>query len=74
MSEYYLADKQAKEQSLQRKREKQPEPAPPANQAVKVTLLGDFMFPSNEPRGCDPYNSVQGKIAREAWKKRRERS
>ena len=40
---------------------------------MKVTLLGDFLFPSNEPQGCDPYNSAQGKTTREAWKTRRER-
>jgi hypothetical protein len=73
MSEYYLADKKAEERPLQRKREKHREPAPAANQATKVTLLGDFMFPSDEPKGCDPYNSAPGKIARQAWTTRGER-
>jgi hypothetical protein len=73
MSEYYLADKKAEERPLQRKLEKQREPAPAANQGMKVTLLGDFMFPSGEPKGCDPYNSAQGKSARAAGKTRGER-
>jgi hypothetical protein len=73
MSEYYLADKRAEESPLQRNRQKQREPAPAANQAMKVTLLGDFLFPSGEPKGCDPYNSAQGKSARAAWKTRGER-
>jgi hypothetical protein len=73
MSEYYLADKRAEESPLQRNRQKQREPAPAATQAMKVTLLGDFLFPSGEPKGCDPYNSAQGKSARAAWKTRGER-
>ena len=40
---------------------------------MKVTLLGDFLFPTSEPRGCDPYNSTHGKSFREAWRMRRER-
>ena len=28
---------------------------------MKVTLLGDFLFPSGESQGCDPYNGTQGK-------------
>jgi hypothetical protein len=44
-----------------------------ASQDMKVTLLGDFLFPTSEPQGCDPYNSTQGKSAREAWRTRRDR-
>jgi hypothetical protein len=74
MSEYYLADLQAEERARQREFEKQSKPAPSAkSQDMKVTLLGDFMFPSSEPQGCDPYNSTQGKAAREAWRTRRDR-
>jgi hypothetical protein len=41
---------------------------------VKVTLLGDFMFPSGEPLGFDPYNSVNGRsLSRDAWRGTRNR-
>jgi hypothetical protein len=40
---------------------------------MKVTLLGDFLFPTNEPQGCDPYNNTYGNAAREAWRTRRDR-
>jgi hypothetical protein len=40
---------------------------------VKVTLLGDFLFASNEPQGCDPYNATHGRSPRELWKTPRER-
>ena len=74
MSEYYLADQQAEERARQRELEKNNKKAPaPRSQDMKITLLGDFMFPSSEPRGCDPYNSQQGKSAVEAWSQRRER-
>jgi hypothetical protein len=71
MSEYFLADRKAEERAKQRAAESKP----PAHrsQDVKVTLLGDFLFPSVEPPGCDPYNSTQGKAAREAWRLRRDR-
>lgn len=74
MSEYYLADVRARERAGQRERDR----APKQNEArqaqdMKVTLLGDFLFPSSEPQGCDPYNSTHGKSAREAWKTRRDR-
>jgi len=76
MSEYYLADQRAKERarqrSLDRKKEEQA-PAEHQSQNVKVTLLGDFLFPTSEPLGCDPYNSTNGKSVREAWKSRRDR-
>jgi hypothetical protein len=76
MSEYFLADIRAQERARQRERElelarkdKQPKQA----QDMKVTLLGDFLFPSSETQGCDPYNSTHGKSAREAWRTRRDR-
>jgi hypothetical protein len=69
MSEYFLADRKAAERAKQRDTRREPLQA----QDMKVTLLGDFLFPSNEPQGCDPYNSTQGKAAREAWKMRRDR-
>jgi hypothetical protein len=72
MSEYFLADHLAAERTRLRERERELEKQPKA-QDVKVTLLGDFMFPSVEPQGCDPYNSTHGKSAREAWRTRRER-
>jgi hypothetical protein len=72
MSEYYLADRRAEEREQSRKsREKTREPK--QSQDMKITLLGDFLFPSNEPRGCDPYNAMYGKSPRELWQSRRER-
>ena len=73
MSDYYLADVKAEERERQRQREPVATREPKKSQDMKVTLLGDFLFPSNEPQGCDPYNSTQGKAAREAWRTRRER-
>jgi len=73
MSEYYLADQRADERAQARESSKHQENAPARSQDIKVTLLGDFLFPSQEPRGCDPYNSAQGKPARDAWKSRRDR-
>lgn len=76
MSEYYLADVRAQERARQRANERDranAEPQKPQAQDMKVTLLGDFLFPSSEPQGCDPYNSTHGKSAREAWKTRRDR-
>ena len=67
MSEYFLADRKAEERAKQRAAESKPQQR---SQDVKVTLLGDFLFPSAEPPGCDPYNSTQGKTAREAWRLR----
>jgi hypothetical protein len=44
---------------------------PPArSEDVKFTLLGDFLFPTTEPQGCDPYNSTHGRTAGEAWRTR----
>ena len=73
MSDYYLADLKAEERERQRRRALEQVPAPKKSQDMKVTLLGDFAFPSSEPRGCDPYNNTHGKSAREAWRSWRER-
>ena len=73
MSDYYLADLQAEERARQRRRQPEPVQVPKQSQDMKVTLLGDFLFPTSEAQGCDPYNSTQGKAAREAWRTRRER-
>ena len=72
MSEYFLADRKAAERARQRERERESK-EPQKAEDIKVTLLGDFLFPSSEPQGCDPYNSTQGKAAREAWRSRRDR-
>jgi hypothetical protein len=70
MSEYYLANRKSEE----RERAKPKDATPPLQaQDVKVTLLGDFLFPTAEPQGCDPYNSTQGRSVREMWKTRRDR-
>jgi hypothetical protein len=73
MSEYFLADIKAEERARQRELERKKQKTPAKSQDVKVTLLGDFLFPTSEPQGCDPYNSVQGRTAREAWRAQRER-
>jgi hypothetical protein len=76
MSEYFLADERANERARQRERDPHRnggETQPKHAQDMKVTLLGDFLFPSVEPQGCDPYNSTNGRSAREAWKMRRDR-
>ena len=73
MSDYYLADVKAEERARQRKRELETPREPKQSQDMKVTLLGDFLFPTSEPQGCDPYNSTQGRSPREAWKNRRDR-
>ena len=70
MSEYFLADRKAEERAKQRAAETTPNHR---SQDIKVTLLGDFMFPTTEPPGCDPYNSTQGKAARDAWRLRSNR-
>jgi len=72
MSEYYLADHKASERARQRERERETKEQPQAGD-IKVTLLGDFMFPTTESQGCDPYNSTQGKAVREIWRTRRDR-
>jgi hypothetical protein len=69
MSEYYLADHKATERARQREREREREREQrPRAQDVKITLLGDFLFPTSEPQGCDPYNSVEGKSAGDFWR------
>jgi hypothetical protein len=74
MSEYFLADRKAAERARQRKQEQDLKKRETLGaQDMKVTLLGDFLFPSNEPQGCDPYNSVHGKNLRDAWRLRRGR-
>jgi hypothetical protein len=73
MSDYYLADLKAEERERQRRSALEQVPAPKKSQDMKVTLLGDLLFPASEPRGCDPYNNTQGKSAREAWRTWRER-
>ena len=76
MSEYFLADIRARERAKQREQELELEKRqnePRQAQDMKVTLLGDFLFPTVEPQGCDPYNATNGKSAREAWKMRRDR-
>ncbi len=73
MSEYYLADQRAEERAQARESEKNQQKPPARSQDIKVTLLGDFLFPSQEPHGCDPYNNSQGKPVREAWRTRRDR-
>lgn len=73
MSEYYLADQRAEERARQRQINRQPGEQPRQAQDVKITLLGDFLFPSQEPQGFDPYNHVNGRTLREAWKNGRNR-
>ena len=73
MSDYYLADVKAEERERQRRSATEAPREPKESQNMKVTLLGDFLFPSSEPQGCDPYNSTHGKSAREAWRTRRDR-
>jgi len=73
MSDYYLADVKAEERARQRRGEPEQPREPKKSQDMKVTLLGDFLFPTTESQGCDPYNSVHGKSAREVWRTRRDR-
>jgi hypothetical protein len=73
MSEYYLADQKAAERARRRALEQKEQKTPAKSQDVKVTLLGDFLFPTRESQGCDPYNSLHGKASHEAWKTRRDR-
>jgi hypothetical protein len=70
MSDYYLADLKAEERERQRRNALAQTREPKKSQDMKVTLLGDFLFPTSEPRGCDPYNATHGKSAREAWRTR----
>lgn len=65
MSEYFLADKRAQERAKQRAGQKGSSTSDSQN--VKVTLLGDFLLPTAETQGCDPYNSSHGKNPQDAW-------
>ena len=73
MSEYYLADRNAEERERRSRNAHQATRDPKESQNIKVTLLGDFLFPTSEPRGCDPYNATHGKSTFEAWRMRRDR-
>ena len=72
MSEYYLADRNAEERERRRRNTQQATRDPKESQNIKITLLGDFLFPTSEPRGCDPYNATHGKSTFEAWRMRRD--
>ena len=72
MSEYYLADRNAEDRERRRRNTHQATRDPKESQNMKVTLLGDFLFPTSEPRGCDPYNATHGKSTFEAWRMRRD--
>jgi len=74
MSEYYLSDHRHPERESERDRPRQKESKSSAqSQNMKVTLLGEFLFPSGEPQGFDPYNSIHGKSTHEAWRTKRDR-
>jgi len=72
MSEYYLADRRADEHARARPTETQGK-SMAESQNVKVTLLGDFLFPAGESQGFDPYNSIHGRSTRDAWRTTRDR-
>ena len=72
MSQYYLSDQRDLERARDQTRQKESKSAS-QSQNVKVTLLGEFLFPSGEPQGFDPYNSIQGKSTREAWRTKHDR-
>ena len=71
MSEYYLADLKAEERAREQTGDASGDVKP--DRAMKVTLLGDFLFPSSEPQGFDPYNNTQGAGTRDAWSMARKR-
>ena len=73
MSEYYLADRKAEDRGRRRRNAPEATREAKESQNMKVTLLGDFLFPTSEPRGCDPYNATHGKSTFEAWRMRRDR-
>ena len=73
MSEYYLADRKAEDRGRRRRNAPEATREAKESQNMKVTLLGDFLFPTSEPRGCDPYNATHGKSTHEPWHLRRER-
>jgi hypothetical protein len=66
MSDYLLADRDTRKRARRELRARETASQPQKNQEMTITLLGDFPLPSDEPLGCDPYNSVQGKSARES--------
>jgi hypothetical protein len=66
MSEYYLADLNAEKRERPRRNAPATTREPKESQNMKVTLLGDFLFPAGEPQGCDPYNATHGKSTGEA--------
>jgi hypothetical protein len=66
MSENNLADRKVRRRARQEFRARETAREPRQSQDMKITLLGDFLSPSDEPQGCDPYNSVQGKPPRES--------
>jgi hypothetical protein len=72
MSEYYLADRMKNERAKQREHELELKQQQAKTPEMKATLLGDFLFPTHEPAGADPYNSTQGKAAFDAWSSKRE--
>lgn len=76
MSEYFLADIRAGERARQREQELELElkhKEPKQAQDMKITLLGDFLFPTTETPGFDPYNSTHGRSSQDVWKNRRDR-
>ena len=73
MSEYYLADQRAEERAKAREPQQNKQKPAARSQDIKVTLLGDFLFPSQEPLGCDLYYKKQKKPKRETKKSRRDR-
>ena len=73
MSEYYLADQKAEELARQQNRDRKAGDGSKQAQDVKITLLGNLVFRSQEPQGFDPYNHVNGKSLRDAWKYSRNR-
>lgn len=72
MSQYYLSDQRDPERARDRAREKESK-SHAQSQNMRVTLLGEFLFPSGEPQGFDPYNSIHGKSTLEAWRTKRDR-
>ena len=72
MSEYYLSDHRHQDRERDRPQQKESKSSA-QSQNMKITLLGEFLFPSHEPQGFDPYNSIHGKSTREAWRTKRDR-
>ena len=72
MSEYYLSEHRDPDRARSRPQEKESK-STAQSQNVRVTLLGEFLFPAGEPQGFDPYNSIQGRSTRDAWRTARDR-